>query len=62
MNAGIDNLIQRAYFISPVVDMEKLIIDCIDPVTREPVNHLCARVSCASLSALQRASTSSSVL
>ena len=25
MNAGIDNLIQKAYFISPVVDMERLI-------------------------------------
>jgi hypothetical protein len=24
MNAGIDNMIQKAYFISPVVDMEKL--------------------------------------
>ena len=24
MNAGIDNMIQEAYFISPVVDMEKL--------------------------------------
>lgn len=27
MNADIDGLIQRAYFISPVVDMEKLITD-----------------------------------
>lgn len=27
MNAGIDNLIRKAYFISPVVDMEKLIGD-----------------------------------
>ena len=27
MNAGIDNMIQKAYFISPIVDMEKLIID-----------------------------------
>ena len=27
MNAGIDELIQRAYFISPIVDMEKLILD-----------------------------------
>ena len=27
MNAGIDNLIQRAYFISPIVDMEILIGD-----------------------------------
>jgi hypothetical protein len=25
MNAGIDNMIQKAYFISPIVDMEKLI-------------------------------------
>jgi len=25
MNAGIDNLIRKAYFISPIVDMEKLI-------------------------------------
>ena len=27
MNAGIDSMIQIAYFISPIVDMEKLIID-----------------------------------
>ena len=27
MNAGIDNLMQRAYFISPIVDMERLIGD-----------------------------------
>lgn len=27
MNAGIDELIQKAYFISPIVDMEKLIFD-----------------------------------
>ena len=27
MNAGIDGLIQKAYFISPIVDMEKLIRD-----------------------------------
>lgn len=27
MNAGIDTMIQKAYFISPVVDMEKLICD-----------------------------------
>jgi pimeloyl-ACP methyl ester carboxylesterase len=27
MNAGIDGLIQKAYFISPIVDMEKLILD-----------------------------------
>ena len=27
MNAGIDRLIQKAYFISPIVDMEKLIVD-----------------------------------
>lgn len=27
MNAGIDNLIRKAYFISPVVDMERLIGD-----------------------------------
>ncbi len=25
MNAGIDDIIQKAYFISPIVDMEKLI-------------------------------------
>ena len=25
MNAGIDDMIQKAYFISPIVDMEKLI-------------------------------------
>lgn len=27
MNAEIDGLIQKAYFISPIVDMEKLIVD-----------------------------------
>jgi hypothetical protein len=27
MNAGIDRMIRRAYFISPIVDMEKLICD-----------------------------------
>ena len=27
MNAGIDRLIHKAYFISPIVDMEKLIVD-----------------------------------
>lgn len=27
MNADIDNMIQKAYFISPIVDMEKLIAD-----------------------------------
>ena len=27
MNAGIDTMIRRAYFISPIVDMEKLIAD-----------------------------------
>ena len=27
MNDGIDTLIEKAYFISPIVDMEKLIID-----------------------------------
>ena len=27
MNAGIDKLINKAYFISPIVDMEKLIVD-----------------------------------
>ena len=27
MNAGIDEMIQKAYFISPIVDMEKLITD-----------------------------------
>ena len=27
MNAGIDNMIQKAYFISPIVNMEKLITD-----------------------------------
>ena len=27
MNAGIDDMIQKAYFISPIVDMEKLIAD-----------------------------------
>lgn len=27
MNAKIENLIQKAYFISPIVNMEKLICD-----------------------------------
>lgn len=27
MNAGIDDIVQKAYFISPIVDMEKLITD-----------------------------------
>jgi pimeloyl-ACP methyl ester carboxylesterase len=27
MNAGIDNMIQKAYFVSPIVNMEKLITD-----------------------------------
>ncbi len=27
MNAGIDNLLRKAYFISPIVDMERLILD-----------------------------------
>ena len=27
MNAGIDSMIHKAYFISPIVDMEKLICD-----------------------------------
>lgn len=27
LNAGIDDMIQKAYFISPIVDMEKLITD-----------------------------------
>ena len=27
MNGGVDELIQKAYFISPIVDMEKLIVD-----------------------------------
>ena len=27
MNAGIDSMIQKAYFISPIVNMEKLIVD-----------------------------------
>ena len=27
MNAGIDSMIEKAYFISPIVDMEKLIAD-----------------------------------
>ena len=29
MNAGIDKLINKAYFISPIVDMEKLIVDMV---------------------------------
>ena len=27
MNAGIDEMVQKAFFISPIVDMEKLITD-----------------------------------
>ena len=27
MNAGIDSVLEKAYFISPIVDMEKLILD-----------------------------------
>lgn len=27
MNAGVDELVWRAYFISPIVDMEQLILD-----------------------------------
>ena len=30
MNAGIDQLIKKAYFISPIVDMEKLICDMME--------------------------------
>ena len=29
MNAGVDALIQKAYFISPIVDMERLICDTL---------------------------------
>ena len=40
MNAEIDELIQRAYFISPIVDMEKLILDMMawSGVTEEELN------------------------
>ncbi len=39
MNAGIDNLIRKAYFISPVVDMERLIGDMMQwaNVTEEEI-------------------------
>ena len=30
MNAGIDSIIKEAYFISPIVDMERLITDMMD--------------------------------
>lgn len=30
MNAEIDSIVEKAYFISPVVDMEKLILDIMD--------------------------------
>ncbi len=30
MNAGIDSIIKKAYFISPIVDMERLITDMMD--------------------------------
>ena len=30
MNAGIDEMIRKAYFISPIVDMEKLIVDMME--------------------------------
>jgi pimeloyl-ACP methyl ester carboxylesterase len=33
MNAGIDAMIQEAYFISPIVDMEKLITDMMQWAT-----------------------------
>ena len=29
MSAGIDSMIREAYFISPIVDMERLISDCV---------------------------------
>ncbi len=37
MNAGIDRLIKKAYFISPIVDMKKLITDMMkmDNITEE---------------------------
>ena len=37
MNAGIDTMIEKAYFISPIVDMEKMITDMMvcDGVTEE---------------------------
>ena len=40
MNAEIDELIQRAYFISPIVDMDKLILDMMawSGVTEEELN------------------------
>ena len=41
MNAGIDSLIQKAYFISPIVDMEKLITDMMSwaKVTEEELKN-----------------------
>ena len=30
MNSGLDGLVKKAYFISPIVDMEKLITDMMD--------------------------------
>ena len=40
MNAGVDRLIKRAYFISPIVDMEKLILDMMawNSVTEAELN------------------------
>lgn len=46
MNAGIDTMIEKAYFISPIVDMEKLITDMMawasvteDKLKRQGVLH-----------------------
>ena len=41
MNAGIDALIEKAYFISPIVDMEKLITDMMSwaKVTEEELKN-----------------------
>lgn len=41
MNADIDSMIEKAYFISPIVDMEKLITDMMSwaNVTEEDLKH-----------------------
>lgn len=42
MNAGIDSIIEKAYFISPIVDMERLILDIMTlaNVTEEDLKQL----------------------
>ena len=48
MNAGIDSMIQKAYFISPVVDLERLIGDMMlwANVTEEELKSCWSKVFC----------------